>query len=714
MSSMPPDVEPESPLETRPPWTRAVVAHATAIALAEAAAAGWTAREAGVTVGALVLTGATILVVGIPLLTVLWFVLTRKRIRLLGGGFAESLGGTPAARKPSALLALAASMGAATVLGATLGTRLIESMSARFAAAAVVLLTVALSGVALIASSYLGTLVHRALAPLAMRFAWLRTFGTALLVMGASAATFLATLPMPLQYRMMPTLAVAAGGALGVVVFASERVAARNVASWVALVAMWLGSLGIMGAADRFSPDAQRVWLEQAPYASLLVGAIRARFDHDKDGHSAILLGGDCDDADARVYPGARDIPGNSVDENCSGADATRYRPASPPRERAVQLSSTRNNIVVILIDALRPDHLGFNGYARKTSPKIDAFASRSIRFDNAYTNAASTRFAMTAMFTGKDARMVPHDDSRANGFTLLPAADTAAERLARAGYDTVGYTISYVLHHNKGLGQGFRIWNTPWETDDWERTYPINAELTTQAGIEYLKTVPTDGSKPYLLYLHYRCTHDPYFAYPKWPFGKTAIDMYDSSLAYCDDEVGKLLAALNGRPDSSKTATVMLSDHGELFGEHGQTNHGNTVSEPDVRILMLLNAPGAAPARIKTPVSIMDVAPTLLELANVGAPAGLDGWSLLIHGPETNAARPLSLFTDLWRGSVHFESDAVLDYPLKLTRDKRSAQVRLFDVSVDPGEDLDLASARPEESGRLTEWLESYLARIR
>jgi arylsulfatase A-like enzyme len=533
---------------------------------------------------------------------------------------------------------------------------------------------------------------------------------------GLVAAALVTTLPA--EYASAPTLALASVAAFLLPRARAWR--ARHVTGRALLVGLGVLAAGAtitVASLDALPGRAQSTVLYRAPFAGNTIAVAWSLTDADGDGYSPILLGGDCNDADAAVHPGARDIPENGIDENCSGSDATIYRPVPAPDVARPPDIPSRPNIVLLQLDALRPDRLGFAGYARPTSPRIDAFRETATWFENAYTNAPSTRFAMTSVFTGYDARRVPHRDLGGNRFQLEPGATTVAELLGPHGYDTVGYTISYVMHHNLGLGQGFRVWTTPWPVDDWLASYPVAAERTTDAALAYLAETPADGSRPYFLFGHYRCTHDPYIPYEEWHYGNSPSDVYDGTINYCDVHIGRLLDALESRADYDRTVVVLFSDHGELFGEHGLTNHGNSLYEPDVRVLMLARFPFGDARTVETPVALADIAPTVLDLAGLPPLRDADGWSLLTHvspdAPTDPASRPLFMFTDIWRANVHIEERAVLRWPMKYIRDVRTGSARLYDVVADPAEEDDLASETNLGHAELSELLDAHEAFI-
>jgi arylsulfatase A-like enzyme len=599
------------------------------------------------------------------------------------------------------------------IVPAWLGIGVTDHLSARFA----IILTTAFAMAWVFAASALVAVSARWVARpvlFASRHArWLpRPLDLFLAVVGVAALVLL----LPLSHAITPAAAVA-GFALG-----------PWLELWLSPVrrVMRASSVAIVGIAALVTPTAafalthapssvQVALLYRAPYASLLVAAAHKAVDRDGDGYSPLLLGGDCNDRDPAIHPGAVDAPDNGVDENCSGEDTHAYRPLPEPPSPPFPDLPRHTNIVLLQLDATRPDHTSLAGYARPTTPSLDRFARTATWFSRAYTPAPTTRFAMAALFTGLDIDRIPQRRGPGINFTLLPNATTFAERLTADGYDAMGYTISYVLQHHISQGQGFRLWKTPWPVDDWESTYGKDAPLTTDAGIEFLRDKPEDGSRPYLLFLHYRCTHDPYIKHPEWDYGDSDVDRYDSAMAYCDQHIGRLFDAIDARADKDKTAVVVFSDHGELFGEHGITAHGNSLYEPDVRILLVARMPHGIVRKVDDPVMLTDVAPTVLELAGLPPDPASSAWSLVPYALTKTRTerphRPLFLYADITRANVHYEARGVYDAPYKYIHDVNANVNMLFDLEHDPEELTNLSEALPRIRDRLAEQVDSWEA---
>ena len=465
---------------------------------------------------------------------------------------------------------------------------------------------------------------------------------------------------------------------------------------------------------ERTSAASRQAIVYRAPLSSVILHSVRNGLDRDHDGYSPILLGNDCNDHDAKIHPGALDVPDNGIDENCTGRDAHAYVPAVQPAFTRPNALPRRPNLVFVMFDALRPDRLGFNGYARPTSPNLDRFRADATLFSRAYTPAPSTRFALSAIFTGQDIEQIPQKRGPGNDLEIFATIPTLPLKLGEANYDRIGYTISFVMQHVQGLGRGFRLWNTPWPTLEWLENYPVMATKSTDASINYLKGVGEDGTTPFMLFVHYACTHDPYGKNAKWKYGSSLEDDYDSAVNYCDDEFGRLLRALDARKDKEKTAIFAFSDHGELMGEHGFRNHGHSLFETDTRVLLLARMPGLKKtAQVDSPVSLLDLYPTSLYLAGIPPDPAAAGWNLVPYVQEgerpADKTRPIYLYTEILTEGIRFDAQGVLVDRLKMIHDVTAGTEQLFDVIADPSEANDLASQMPAKKEELAQLVENW-----
>ena len=444
----------------------------------------------------------------------------------------------------------------------------------------------------------------------------------------------------------------------------------------------------------------------------------------------------------------------------------------------------TRPNVLLVVIDTARADRFSFDGYARDTSPEIASIASEGAVYEQATTPAPWTTPAHASLFTG----LYPSAHGADSGHLWLDDERvTLAEAFRDDGYHTLGYIENPCLSKMFNFQQGFETYEEIWKKipkaagdmgagltnvliDKWLSWREGNAEARRQPFFVFINYV-----EPHLPYNppepeRYRFLSQPIdmqavdrlraFKHPeevRYIMGSVSLsaadlrilsDLYDGEIAYIDRRVGEAVDLLRRRGLLDDTVVAITGDHGEEIGEHHFLDHKMNVYEPLLRIPMVLRYPKAIRAgeRIKDPVMLQDLYPTLLDLAGIrppeapgssGGPAGpearpLPGIRGLAPGAPRGAgaggaapdplisefARPIS-FLDVMResGPGHDISgwDRALvgyrqgDEKLHWASDGRH---RLFDLSRDPGEEHDLAPERPDRVAVLARAVETWLSR--
>jgi hypothetical protein len=409
------------------------------------------------------------------------------------------------------------------------------------------------------------------------------------------------------------------------------------------------------------SPDSRGAIVGHGTFSLSVARTVWSLADRDHDGYASATVGGaDCDDTDPKRNPGALDVPGNGIDENCTGSDAA----PAPQRLQAQPATGAPASIVLISIDALRADHLGAYGYARKTSPNLDAFAATATRFDAAYTSCPSTRCAIPSLLTGRYYS------------TLKPSRDVAtlAKSLRDAGWQTAAITCCARFGLATNELAGFTLVDGTADSIRMSRAGQSNADVVIDTALEWLQG--RDTQKPYFLWIHLYEPHFPYSA-PSGPdFGDRDIDRYDTEIAYADAQLARLFARLD-----PNAIVAVTADHGDEFGEHGIRFHARSLYNQVVRIPLLVRAPGGKRRVVDTPVSLVDVMPTLLDLAGVTGPAGMNGVSLApaIRG-EATKPRPI-LIELLPDAQIKRDMAAVVSAPWKAIWDREANAWSLYNL---------------------------------
>jgi arylsulfatase A-like enzyme len=381
-------------------------------------------------------------------------------------------------------------------------------------------------------------------------------------------------------------------------------------------------------------------------------------------------------------------------------------------------------NVLFILVDTLRADHLSVYGYPKQTSPAIDALAQDSVVFSDAVSQAPVTIPSVLQIITGQ----------LLIGKSIPRSTPTLAGMLQGAGYATMAVVDNPILESRQtGIEVGFDSFFTNATVDERldQQLYKTNtpADVITQRAIRWLEDRP--DNRPFFAWLHYFDPHDPYTPpFPQdSPFLQASdsgppesmragdirrnplarkkrppdappisaterarvVDLYDSEIRYLDRSLADLFEYLKSAGLYDETLIVLTSDHGEAFGEHGEWMHGRSLhrNQLHVPLLIKLPRPDQHHRQVDTPVQLIDVAPTLCAYLHIRCSSTANDRNILENSyTET--------FT-MWNFWI-----AVRDQSWKLIYHSTSKRAQLYDLADDPEELRDRAQSDPETLARL------------
>ncbi|MDH5672913.1 MAG: sulfatase [Myxococcales bacterium] len=406
---------------------------------------------------------------------------------------------------------------------------------------------------------------------------------------------------------------------------------------------------------------------------------------------------------DDLLHPTQRDA---NTAAAAGGADSGLLRSAGARWSRlARHAGGPRPNFLLIVLESVPFDHLGYAGYGREVSPHIDALAAAGMRMERVWSVATQSNYAQMAILSSLHPRrrqhldvyerldyprVLPHDVFQPLGYaTATISSQTEAWQGMRRFQDTGTPTLFHDATDHPGphIGSGL------------ERKLPDH--LTTDRVLSWLDSVT---GQPFALYVNFQRTHFPYalpegqdapyqpadpdedsFGFLSYPeaLRETAVNRYDNALRYVDAQIGRITAALRQRRQLDNTLIVVTADHGELFHEHGHVTHGKSLHEREVRVPLLLHWPKRiAPGASTLGVSTLDIMPTVLELLGLPPHPAHQGASFakLSRGGRRGRALYMTL-----QGLRY--ADAILCWPYKLVHESSHARFLLYDLERDPEE---------------------------
>ena len=339
---------------------------------------------------------------------------------------------------------------------------------------------------------------------------------------------------------------------------------------------------------------------------------------------------------------------------------------------------ATRPSILLVTLDTTRADAVAPEA-SEEVTPNLARLAHAGTRFSQAYATAPMTLPSHTSMLSGLYPSMHGiHENSRA----LAENQPLAAAELRAHDYTTAAFVSAFVLDRQFGLARGFDEYDDRFAGGAAERS----ASETTDRALAWLGKAP---AQPLFVWVHYWDAHAPYA--PPQPFrGRFAKALYRGEVAYVDSQLGRLLTAFEERAGAGGWRVLVVGDHGEGLGEHGEEQHGNLLYQATMRVPLVLAGSGVAARVVATPVSTRRVHDTLLAWA--GLPASR---SLLAAADEPVLGEAMKPFLDYgWQPQV-----MAVEGRLKVIR---SGETEVYDVIADPAEARDLAgSASPARASR-------------
>ena len=375
-------------------------------------------------------------------------------------------------------------------------------------------------------------------------------------------------------------------------------------------------------------------------------------------------------------------------------------------------------NVLYVLIDTLRADRLGCYGYDRPTSPTLDYFADSGVRFADHHSQSSWTKTSMASLWTG----LYPNHVGVLRAQDALPEdARVPAEILKDAGYETIGIWRNGWIAPNFGFSQGFDVYANP-----ASGTMPGGIRKNTRAGrvpstdlevvISTRDFLSSNHDRRFFLYLHLMDVHQYVCDDETAVFGHTYSDSYDNSILWTDRQVGAIVAEVERLGLRDRTVIVVVSDHGEAFGEHGAEGHARDLHVETTTTPWIMSLPFRIPGGVVIDhrTSNVDVWPTLLDMLGLEDLKQADGRSQLASLIGAGGGGPpraeFAQLDQTW-GRIRAKPKPTLAVQTGEFRMIRTVDDgdRLYNLREDPGEASDVSATQPGVAEELRSSLDAY-----
>ncbi|HZC43180.1 MAG TPA: sulfatase-like hydrolase/transferase, partial [Acidobacteriaceae bacterium] len=382
--------------------------------------------------------------------------------------------------------------------------------------------------------------------------------------------------------------------------------------------------------------------------------------------------------------------------KSSSRPPSTTQQKASTAQIASSTVSPQSVNVVLITLDTVRADHLHCYGDSKIKTPVIDGLAHDGVLFERAVTQTPLTGPSHASIFTGENPNV--HHVRDTGGFALQPSSVTLATTLQRSGWDTAGFISAAVLSRQFGFNQGFATYDdripeiVDKNTGELAAARPAN--VTVEDAIRWLNQ---QSGKPFFVWLHLYDAHQPYNPPPQFR-RQYPGDPYDAEIAFEDQELGRFLDVVRKKSPAKKTLILLLSDHGEGLGQHGEDGHGIFLYDSTVRIAWIIDGPGVpAGVRVQQQAREIDALPTVLDLLGGKPASAIQGTSMVpsFSGKPvpTTYSYEETLFPKINMGWAELRGIHTAHWMYI-----RAPRPELYDLDKDPGELNNVIAAQPKE----------------